>query len=113
MLTAGVKTFQFGRIEASLQLPDTTNPGLWPAFWSLGNSITTGTPWPNCGEVDFMENWSPQVFNGPGPSGNKATLHTAVTGGSGTGGAFPFPDGQPGNTAVPYYRGILSANKIP
>ncbi len=112
MLTAGVKTFQFGRIEASLQLPDTTNPGLWPAFWSLGNSITTGTPWPNCGEVDFMENWSPQVFNGPGPSGNKATLHTAVTGGSGTGGSFTFPNGQQANTAFHTYGVIWSANMM-
>jgi len=112
MLTAGIKTFQYGRIEASLQLPDTTNPGLWPAFWSLGNSITTGTPWPNCGEADFMEDWSPQVFNGPGPNGNKSTIHTAATGGNGTGGSFAFPNGQQANTAFHTYGVIWSANMM-
>jgi beta-glucanase (GH16 family) len=104
--------FQYGRIEASLQLPDTTNPGLWPAFWSLGTSIRNGTPWPNCGEADFMENWSPQVLNGPGPGGNKTTIHTALTGGSGTGGSFAFPAGQQANTAFHTYGVIWSANMM-
>jgi hypothetical protein len=104
--------FQYGRIEASLQLPDTTNPGLWPAFWSLGTSIRNGTPWPNCGEADFMENWSPQVLNGPGPGGNKTTIHTALTGGPGTGGSFAFPAGQQANTAFHTYGVIWSANMM-
>jgi beta-glucanase (GH16 family) len=39
MKTQGLENFQYGRIEASIQLPDTTNQGLWPAFWSLGSSI--------------------------------------------------------------------------
>jgi hypothetical protein len=29
--------------------------GIWPAFWLLGNSIRTGTPWPACRELDVME----------------------------------------------------------
>ncbi len=103
-------SFQYGRIEASLQLPDTTNPGLWPAFWSLGTSIRNGTPWPNCGETDFMENWSPQVLNGPGTGGNKTTIHTAVTGGSGIGGVYNFPLGQQANTSFHTYGTIWSAN---
>jgi hypothetical protein len=74
MKTQGLQNFQYGRIESSIQLPDTTNQGLWPAFWSLGSNIAT-VPWPGCGEVDFMENWSPQVNNGPGPAANKTTLH--------------------------------------
>jgi beta-glucanase (GH16 family) len=108
MLT--VRNFQYGRIEASLQLPDTTNQGLWPAFWSLGSSIGTGTPWPNCGEADFMEDWSPQVFNGPGTGGNKATIHTAVTGGIGSGGSYAFPTGMAANTAFHRYGVIWSPN---
>src|ERR1700739_1925518 len=32
MKTQGFENFQYGRIEASIQLPDTTNQGLWPAF---------------------------------------------------------------------------------
>jgi beta-glucanase (GH16 family) len=112
MNTEGIKNFQYGRIEASLQLPDTTSPGLWPAFWSLGSSIATGTPWPNCGEADFMEDWSPQVFNGPGPNGNKSTIHTAVTAGNGIGGSYTFPAGQQASTAFHAYGVIWSANMM-
>jgi beta-glucanase (GH16 family) len=111
MLTAGITNFKYGRIEASLQLPDTTNPGLWPAFWSLGSDIAT-TPWPKCGEVDFMENWSPLVLNGPGTLGNKTTIHTALTAGTGVGKAYTFPSGQQANTAFHVYGTIWSANMM-
>jgi len=110
MLTEGMKNFSYGRIEASLQLPDTTNQGLWPAFWSLGSSIATGTPWPTCGEADFMEDWSPQVDSGPGTSGNRSTIHTTITAGSGTGGSYHFPSGQAANTAFHAYGVIWSPN---
>ena len=30
--TEGKQNFQYGILEASIQLPNTTNPGLWPAF---------------------------------------------------------------------------------
>lgn len=112
MNTAGTKSFQYGRIEASLQLPNTTDQGLWPAFWSLGSSIASGTPWPACGEADFMENWSPQVLNGPGPNGNKSTIHTALTGGTGTGASYTFPAGQQADTAFHAYGVIWSANMM-
>jgi beta-glucanase (GH16 family) len=112
MNTEGTKSFQYGRIEASLQLPNTTDQGLWPAFWSLGSSIASGTPWPSCGEADFMENWSPQVFNGPGPDGNKSTIHTALTGGTGTGASYIFPSGQQADTAFHAYGVIWSANMM-
>ena len=112
MNTAGTKSFQYGRVEASLQPPNTTNPGLWPAFWSLGTSIGSGTPWPACGEADFMENWSPQVFDGPGPNSNKSTIHTALTGGTGTGALYTFPSGQQADTAFHTYGVIWSANMM-
>jgi beta-glucanase (GH16 family) len=115
MKTQGLQNFQYGRIEASIQLPDTTNQGLWPAFWSLGSDINT-TPWPTCGEVDFMEVWSPLVPNipGPGPAGDRTTLHTASTGGSGLqpNGVFTFPSGQANNTAFHTYGTIWSANMM-
>ena len=41
MKTQGLENFQYGRIEASIQLPNTTDQGLWPAFWSLGSDIIT------------------------------------------------------------------------
>jgi|HubBroStandDraft_1064217.scaffolds.fasta_scaffold02958_6 hypothetical protein len=113
MKTQGLENFQYGRIESSIQLPDTTNQGLWPAFWSLGSDINT-TPWPACGEVDFMEVWSSQIDGGPGPAGNRTTLHTAQTGGDGLqpNGAFTFPAGQANNTAFHMYGTIWSANMM-
>jgi beta-glucanase (GH16 family) len=109
--TEGLEKFQYGRIEASIQLPDTTNQGLWPAFWSLGNDINT-TPWPACGETDFMEVWSTQVDSGPGPGGNRTTIHTSATDGSGVqpNGAYTFPSGQANDTAFHTYGMIWSAN---
>lgn len=111
MKTQGITNFQYGRIEASITLPDTTNQGLWPAFWSLGSNITT-TPWPACGEADIMEDWSPSIFNGPGVNGNKSTIHTTGTGGTGKGGSFIFPSGQQANTAFHTYGVIWSANMM-
>ncbi|MGA6985702.1 MAG: glycoside hydrolase family 16 protein [Terriglobales bacterium] len=111
MNTQSLENFQYGRIEASIQLPDTTNQGLWPAYWSLGTDINM-TPWPACGETDYMENWSPQVDNGPGPGGNKTTIHTALTGGSGIGGSYTFPNGQQADTAFHTYGTIWSANMM-
>lgn len=111
--TAGHKDFQYGWIEARIQLPDTTNQGLWPAFWSLGSNIAT-TPWPACGEADILEVWSPQVLGGPGPGGNRSTIHTASTGGSGLqpNGQYTFLSGQANNTAFHFYGVIWSANMM-
>jgi beta-glucanase (GH16 family) len=111
MNTENKQNFQFGIIEASIQLPNTTNQGLWPAFWSLGSNIST-VPWPTCGEADFMENWSPQVLNGAGPSGNNSTIHTAKTGGSGVGARFTFPSGEAADTAFHTYGVIWTQNQM-
>ena len=46
-------TVQYGSIEARIQLPDLAD-GLWPAFWTLGNDIST-VGWPACGEIDIFE----------------------------------------------------------
>ena len=45
--------FQYGTVEARIRIPDLAN-GLWPAFWTLGNDIST-VGWPRCGEIDVME----------------------------------------------------------
>ena len=42
------------RVEASIQLPQGGN-GTWPAFWLLGQNIDS-VGWPDCGEIDVMEN---------------------------------------------------------
>src|SRR5580704_7496251 len=51
--TYGKFSTTYGRIEARMALPMVQ--GMWPAFWMLGNSINTGTGWPECGEIDIME----------------------------------------------------------
>jgi beta-glucanase (GH16 family) len=62
-----------GRVEARIKLP--SGQGLWPAFWMLGTSFPA-TPWPQCGELDIMENHGSttsgvsSAVHGPGYSGN-------------------------------------------
>jgi beta-glucanase (GH16 family) len=46
-------TFRYGRMEASIKMPNLGN-GLWPAFWTLGNNFPI-VGWPACGEIDIME----------------------------------------------------------
>jgi beta-glucanase (GH16 family) len=46
-------TFKYGTIEARIKIPDLEN-GLWPAFWTLGNSFGS-IGWPASGELDIME----------------------------------------------------------
>jgi len=46
-------TFKYGKIEARIKAPKTEN-GLWPAFWLMGNDISS-VNWPKCGEIDVLE----------------------------------------------------------
>ena len=50
--TQGMFSFMYGRVEARMKLPE--SQGMWPAFWLLGNNIST-ISWPACGELDVME----------------------------------------------------------
>lgn len=52
LLSKGLFSFQYGRIDVSAKLPVST--GTWPAIWMLGNNIATAG-WPACGEIDIME----------------------------------------------------------
>ncbi len=106
-----VQNFKYGRIEASIQIPDTTNQGLWPSFWSLGTSIDNGVPWPTCGEADIMENWSPSVDSGAGTTGNNSTIHTTITAGPGKGMRYTFPMGE-STLAFHTYGVIWSTNMM-
>ena len=51
--TARKLSFQYGRIEARIKMPQ--GVGTWPAFWMLGGDLLDGVPWPECGEIDIME----------------------------------------------------------
>ncbi|OQX29645.1 MAG: hypothetical protein B0D92_02675 [Spirochaeta sp. LUC14_002_19_P3] len=52
LLTQGLHSWTYGRIEARIKLP--IGQGIWPAFWMLGSNINS-VPWPACGEIDIME----------------------------------------------------------
>jgi beta-glucanase (GH16 family) len=60
--------FTYGTASARMKLP--AGAGSWPAFWALGNG-----KWPDCGEIDVMENigdptWVSAALHGPGYFGN-------------------------------------------
>lgn len=80
--TSGLFSFTYGRVEARIKVAGT--PGLWPAFWMLGEELYTGQKtWPYAGEVDIMEH----VGRAPGES--SATLHAgAYNGADGIGGTY-------------------------
>jgi beta-glucanase (GH16 family) len=81
MKTARNLSFQYGRIEARIKMPQ--GVGTWPAFWMLGGDLLDGVPWPECGEIDIME------FRGDIPDRTTAAIHGPTTPpGSGLGAAF-------------------------
>ncbi|RYG25050.1 MAG: glycoside hydrolase family 16 protein [Chitinophagaceae bacterium] len=49
IITAGKKTWQYGRFEMRARID--ISKGMWPAWWTLG--ISKG--WPGNGEIDIME----------------------------------------------------------
>jgi len=98
--TQGLFSFQYGRIEARIWVPE--GQGIWPAFWLLGNNVTT-IGWPGCGEMDVMERINaaglpPAGTQSNPPIGttdwNEGSIHgTGFTGGN-LGGTFDFMGGQ-------------------
>jgi beta-glucanase (GH16 family) len=85
--TQGTFTQAYGRFEARLHIP--RGQGIWPAFWMLGEDITSAR-WPACGEIDIMENI------GREPSIVHGTIHgPGYSGGQSVGGAFTNPNGRP------------------
>ena len=90
MKTARKVSFQYGRIEARMKLPQ--GIGTWPAFWMLGGDLLDGVPWPECGEIDIME------FRGDIPDQATSAIHGPTTPqGSGLGARYlsmaPLSDG--------------------
>src|SRR5437588_10817985 len=86
LLTKNKFSQAYGRFEARIKIP--YGQGIWPAFWMLGENIDTAH-WPNCGEIDIMENIGREpsivhgTFHGPGYSG-----------GNGVSAAYTLPGGQ-------------------
>lgn len=86
LLTKNKFSQAYGRFEARIKIP--YGQGIWPAFWMLGDNIDTAH-WPNCGEIDIMENIGKEpsivhgTFHGPGYSS-----------GSGITASYALPNGQ-------------------
>jgi beta-glucanase (GH16 family) len=97
LITRGKAQWTFGYFEVRARLP--CGRGTWPAIWTLG----TGGVWPADGELDIME----QV--GSNPSRVLGTVHTQVSGGTGTGGTVQVPDAC---TAFHNYQMHWTADEI-
>jgi beta-glucanase (GH16 family) len=79
LLTQGLRSFQYGRIEARIKVP--AGKGFWPAFWMLGSDFQRNpndpidSNWPDAGEIDIMEYVGREpdlvmgTVHGPGYSG--------------------------------------------
>ncbi|MCX6209136.1 MAG: glycoside hydrolase family 16 protein [Bacteroidetes bacterium] len=73
--TQGKFSYGYGRYEARIKTP--TGPGVWPAFWMLGDNINT-VSWPQCGEIDILEQKGNQSYitygtvHGPGYAGGNS-----------------------------------------
>ncbi len=100
--TKGLRSWQYGRVEARIKLPTAT--ATWPAFWMMGsacdttvNGATNGydvlpTNWSSCGEIDIMEHkndetqicsnlfWDTRIGVYPWASGSIASNATWTTG---------------------------------
>ena len=101
MLTQGLYSFKYGKIEVMAKLP--ASIGTWPAIWMLGNNIST-VGWPACGEVDIMEQ------NGSQKSTIFGTLHYPTE-------VNQYGDGgntnlSTANTAFHKYAAIWSSSTI-
>ena len=111
-----LQNFQYGRLESSMTLP--VGPGLWPAFWALGNNIGS-VGWPASGEMDFMENVP--ASGGLGPNVVRSTIHggnsssSCYCGGNGLGQSYTFPGNDqngPDVTTFHSYGAIWSTNMV-
>lgn len=78
-------SFTYGSVQARIKLP--SGQGVWPAFWLLGvNNTTVG--WPDCGEIDIMENV------GKEPATIHGTIHGPGYSDQGLGDSYTLPTGK-------------------
>lgn len=81
LVTRGLHSWKYGRIEFRAKLPKTT--GTWSAVWMLSeDAIFDGAYWPDNGEIDIMEHVGYeedplfQEIYGSAPPNIHGTLHT-------------------------------------
>lgn len=63
LITMNKASWQYGKIEIRAKLPK--GKGTWPAIWMMGTDRTK-VGWPQCGEIDIMEQLGrkPQLIHG-------------------------------------------------
>jgi beta-glucanase (GH16 family) len=75
---------EYGRFEARIQIP--RGQGLWPAWWMEGDD-KPAVGWPDCGEIDIMENI------GSTPSTDYGSMHgPGYSGANDLTGSYSLPD---------------------
>jgi beta-glucanase (GH16 family) len=57
--TKGLFQARYGTLDARIEIPQ--GQGMWPAFWAVGSN-TDSVGWPQCGEIDMMENLGNDPF---------------------------------------------------
>ena len=81
--TNGHFSQKYGKFEARIQIPQ--GQGMWPAFWLLGANYSA-VGWPQCGEIDVMENRGadPTTVVGSmhGPGGDNMTAGYSLPSGA-------------------------------
>ncbi|MBC7975098.1 MAG: glycoside hydrolase family 16 protein [Myxococcales bacterium] len=104
--TKGKRSWQFGRIEARIAMPNAI--GTWPAFWMMGTSCddtvtsdynapitrfdTMASNWSSCGEIDIMEHRNTEAVTFQNLFWDSRT------------GLFPWADGQ--NNEQPHQANV-------
>ncbi|MDQ2835509.1 MAG: glycoside hydrolase family 16 protein [Acidobacteriota bacterium] len=93
----------YGRFEARMKLPN--GKGIWPAFWLLGDNDTSAG-WPQCGEIDIIENIGD-------PTKVYSTLHgPGYSGGKGISAPYALPQGESVNETFHLYAVEWAPNDI-
>lgn len=102
--TQGKFSIAYGKIEARIKIP--FGQGIWPAFWMLGANIQA-VGWPNCGEIDIMENI------GKEPALIHGTVHgPGYSGANGIGKPYALPSGQPFSNDFHVFTVVWSPNNL-
>jgi beta-glucanase (GH16 family) len=103
LMAQGLRSFQYGRIEARIQVPD--GEAVFPAFWMVGdNRAVVG--WPDCGEVDIME------YRGPDPTSITGSIHGSGFTGAMISNSYALPDAAGFSAGFHIYGIIWSPGKI-
>lgn len=92
--TLGKVNFLYGHIQVTAALPAAGQPGAWPAIWMLGSDFPH-VGWPQCGEIDMMENFG---VNGS-PDQISSSIHTPT---DNLTGVYTFPAGTNATTEHTY-----------